>query len=523
MNPRAASAPTRPRRTAPAPGTVPSRRSRHRRATAIASPSPAGPPIGSAQSSRPRDVPARDERAPDRRIDRHRRAVHVVSERRHAVDVAGDRDGAGRVVRDAVALPRHAAAREARPRERAVAVQPRREDRPVRRPARASRRLRRGPNTAPSTIAPVSAIDVAPLASVPAATPRAMSSPGPPARFDPADAAVARQPRDERVQPARARRRAIGESSRLLSSTSVPSNQPATATSSSPSAASPRRRPWPPSAPSTWHPDQPLVAAVARDEARAPRVPSRTVSDANATLPGERPGDDRAAVVGRDDRLHRRRSRPTLATAATRSGCPSRRRPAARPRPGRVADIASPACAGVRRRHRVPGAAGYGKRPLRCTPSGRLTQAATNQAAPGRIPQEYPGLLAVVLDARSRRSGPLLVAVADRPAAIINSAELDASARALRPGGGARRSVRAAEPGRLRARLRAARGERHARDPDHPHRRAGRPLRRTGRRPPVRVHGGDRRRIRIVGRHRERRDASSTRWRRRSRRAQARS
>ena len=202
-NPRSASAPTRPRRTAPAPGTGPPRRSRRRRATAIASPSPAGPADRLRPEQPPADVPARDERAPDRRIDRHRRAAHVVSERGHAIDVAGDRDGAGAVVSDAVPLPRHAAAREPRPRERPVAVQPRREDRPAPTGARVSA-ASPGPNTAPSTIAPVIAIDVAPPASALAATPRTMSSPGPPARFDPAHAAVARQSH-RRTRPARPR------------------------------------------------------------------------------------------------------------------------------------------------------------------------------------------------------------------------------------------------------------------------------------------------------------------------------
>jgi hypothetical protein len=78
----------------------------------------------------------------------------------------------------------------------------------------------------------VSAIDVAPLESVLAATPRTMSSPGPPARFA------------QRTLPSLASRTtnassppALMASMGALSSgtASLPSNQPATAISPSPS------------------------------------------------------------------------------------------------------------------------------------------------------------------------------------------------------------------------------------------------------------------------------------------------
>ena len=82
----------------------------------------------------------------------------------------------------------------------------------------------------------MSAIDVAPLASVLAATPRTMSSPGPPARFAQRTLpSLASRITNASSPPALGTR--IIESSLLLSSTSVPSNQPATATSSLPSAA----------------------------------------------------------------------------------------------------------------------------------------------------------------------------------------------------------------------------------------------------------------------------------------------
>ena len=102
--------------------------------------------------------------------------------------------------------------------------------------------------------------------------------------------------------------------------------------------------------------------------------------------------------------------------------------------------------------------------------------------------------------------GPLLVAVADRPAAIINSAELRPAERAVRPGRSARRSVRAAEPGWLRARLRAAGSERHARHRHHPQRRAGRRFAGARRRPACRRFTRRSLADRVVGRHRERRD-----------------
>ena len=99
-------------------------------ATAIASPSPAGPPIGSAQSSRPATSQRATNARPIAGSIETGAPFDVFSERGHAIDVTGDRDGAGRIVSDAVPLPRYATAREARPHERPVAIEPRREDRP---------------------------------------------------------------------------------------------------------------------------------------------------------------------------------------------------------------------------------------------------------------------------------------------------------------------------------------------------------------------------------------------------------
>ena len=74
--------------------------------------------------------------------------------------------------------------------------------------------------------------------------------------------------------------------------------------------------------------------------------------------------------------------------------------------------------------------------------------------------------------------GPLLVGVADRPAAVVHCARACARGTRLRPGRSACRSVRAAEPGRVRARRARSWKHRDARHRHHPHHRAGRAIRR---------------------------------------------